>query len=108
MVSRKENFTHAVEVTYKTAHSAKCLKGLPVGVKYGADYKLSDSTHLNAAEQWGSCIKVEHKVNDYWTVTSHQEFSSAKISAKQGPHTLGFKVVYKLRSRPYEDKTVKS
>jgi hypothetical protein len=95
-----ENCTHAVEVTYDAADGAKGLKGLPIGVKYGADYKLSDSTHLkthlHAAEHWGSCIKVEHKVNDHWTVASHQEFSSANLSAKQGPHNLGFKVVYKL------------
>jgi hypothetical protein len=95
-----DSCAHAVEVTYDAADGAKGLKGLPIGVKLGADYKLSDATHLkthvHAAEHWGTSIKVEHKVNDHWSVASHQEFSSADLKAKQGPHNLGFKVNYKL------------
>jgi len=98
--NHSDSCQHGVEVTYDAADGAKGLKGLPIGVKVGAEYKLSSATnlktHVHAAENWGACIKVDHKVDDHWTVSSHQEFSSANLSAKQGPHNLGFKVAYKL------------
>lgn len=94
------NATHAVEVTYDAADGAKGLRGLPIGVKAGAEYKLSDATHLkthlHAAEHWGTSVKVEHKVDEHWSVATHQEFSSENLKAKQGPHSMGFKVNYKL------------
>jgi hypothetical protein len=91
---------HAVEVTYDAADGAKGLYGTPLGVKTGAEYKLSDNTHFRSSVWWnehyGAGMKVEHKIDDHWTVASHQEFDSANLKAKQGPHNLGFRVQYKL------------
>lgn len=96
----KNGAQHAFEVTYDAADGAKGLYGTPLGAKSAASYKLSDHTHLKTALWWnanyGAEMKVEHKIDDHWTVGTHQEFDSSNLKAKQGPHNLGFKVNYKL------------
>lgn len=91
---------HAYEATYDAAEGAKGFYGLPIGFRAGAEYKYSPSTHMKSAfwlnEHYGTELKVEHKVDDHWSVSTHQEFCSSLLKAKQGPHNLGFKVNYKL------------
>jgi len=94
------DITHAFEASYNAGEGAKGFQGFPVEFKFGAEYKLSDSTHLKSAlragEHYAAEWKVDHKIDEHWSVGSHQDFNSARLKAKSGPYNLGFKVNYKL------------
>ena len=68
--------THGFEVVYNAAEGVKSFRKFPIALKYGLNYKLSDSTCLKTSvrigEHYGAHLKVEHKINSHWTVESHQ------------------------------------
>lgn len=92
--------THAFELAYNAADGAKGLHGFPVEAKVGAELKFSDHVVLKAnaraGEHYAAEAKLDYKVDNNWSVATHQDFSSAKLKDKSGPYSLGFKVNYKL------------
>jgi len=73
--------------------------GKPVGLLGGVEYELSDKTSLSASGIWAGDYEVEseveHKVDNNWTVSAKQSFSSEPVTGIS-PYHIGFSASYKL------------
>jgi len=91
----KDGINHSFEAVYSWDGAAGIM-GKPFQLLGGVEYELSDKTTLSAGGKWYGNYEiesgVEHKVDNNWTVSASQAFSSADKT----DYHFGFTASYKL------------
>lgn len=92
--------SHTWEAQYNYADGAQGFQGYPVEFRFGAGYKLSDSSNLSTTLKAGKNVeahqRVQHKIDEHYTAAVHQHFDSARLGSKRAAYDLGFELGYKL------------
>lgn len=94
----KDGINHSFEFVYGWK-DLQGIMGKPVALLGGVEYELSDKTTLAASGIWEGDYEVEseveHKVDNNWTVSAKQSFSSSAATGVS-PYHIGFSASYKL------------
>lgn len=95
----KSGIQHSWEIVGNWA-DRKGIYGLPLGLRGGVSYDLSDATSLDVSGSWGDDVDVaqtvSHKCDKNWTVSATQSYNKEMLKKSQGAYHIGFRLAYKL------------